>query len=436
MSPASETRILFVGDMHLGRPAGGLPAELAAAGLGPAAALDRVVDAAREHEVHAVAFAGDLVDGANALFEAYGLLEAMVEKLAAAGVSVVAVAGNHDTRTLPRLADQLGERFCLLGAGGTWSSFLIPGDAPLPVRLVGWSFPHPRYDRSPLEDPPPAPREAEITLGLLHADLDGGSSPYAPVAGADLRSVGYRLWFLGHIHRPDPLQDDAPGYLGSLSPLDPTETGVHGPVLVTVDRQAQLRAERLPLAPLRWEHTDLACPPLPSPRDDLGPALLKAMLDRHRELESSCPDLVALGFRLTLGGRHPDPRAVHEAAAALKPEDMITRAPTGAALFVNKLTIQVHGAHDLAAMARHTDPAGLLARRILELEQGSGAGAPSLLTEAGSLLAEVSDRPDFQQLPPARKTLGPRELQDLILQQAYRILDALVEQGGGAHGTR
>ena len=67
MSPDSSVRILFVGDMHLGRLPSRIPDTALDQGgwsrreIGPAGAWRRIVDAALELEVDAVALAGDLV---------------------------------------------------------------------------------------------------------------------------------------------------------------------------------------------------------------------------------------------------------------------------------------------------------------------------------------------------------------------------------------
>ena len=146
MPPESSVRILFVGDMHLGRLPSSVPQAVIDQGgfsprdLGPAAAWQRIVDAALSHRVHAVALAGDLVDRDNAMFEAYGPLATGIRRLTEHGVLVAAVAGNHDTEVLPRLAAEIPD-FHLLGPGGTWSEMNISGDQGFNVQLVGWSFP-------------------------------------------------------------------------------------------------------------------------------------------------------------------------------------------------------------------------------------------------------------------------------------------------------
>ena len=114
------SRILFVGDMHLGRRPGHLVAALAEHGLspqqlGPAAAWRNVVEYAQAEAVDCVVLAGDLVEADNARFEAFGHLQRGVQELVAADIEVCAVSGNHDVEILPRLAEAI-PGFHLIGA--------------------------------------------------------------------------------------------------------------------------------------------------------------------------------------------------------------------------------------------------------------------------------------------------------------------------------
>ncbi len=431
LSPASETRILLVGDMHLGRAPGGLPSMISSADLSPAAALKRVVATAIKRQVHAVAFAGDLVESSNALFEAYGPLQDAVTELDRHHIEVVAVTGNHDTQVLPRLADAMGSKFHVLGSAGTWTSHLVHGQAPLPVRLVGWSFPSPHFEFSPLRQPAPPAQEGEITLGLLHADLDVAKSRYAPTSSRALQAVGYQGWFLGHIHRPDALaQDGAPFYLGSLTPLDPTETDTHGPVLVTVGDNASLTLERLPLAPLRWEHLVIPCPDHIQTAEEIRPLLLKSMLNARQNIPAHLAPLHAMGFRLRLTGRVREPNAVHTTVAALQIDDLNTL-EGDTTLFVEKLVCAVTGAHDLERMAIHGDPIGLLARRILELEKNADPVADTnapLLAAAEDLQKELARTSEISGMTFANHE--PRPMRQLLIRIAYRLLDGMVADRG------
>ncbi|MBK7189108.1 MAG: metallophosphoesterase [bacterium] len=316
-----DTTILFVGDMHLGRLPARVPVEVMGgrlpplSDLGPGAAWLRTAGQAVRLGVDAVALAGDVVHGANDLFEGANELAKGLEILAAARIPVVAVAGNHDTRVLPDLARRGG--ITLLGAGGTWSAFDLAPAGRAPVRLVGWSFPAPHWEASPLQTPPPPAAPGLVTLGLLHGDLDVPGSRYAPVAGAGLMATGYTAWLLGHVHRPDePPVDGRPFYLGSLTGLDPTETGRHGPVLARIGGDGRLELQRLPLAPLAWLAATLDVGAAEAPARDLPTLVRGAMEDAVLAMPGGPAGALAVGVRLTCAARSPRPGTVRRAAAA------------------------------------------------------------------------------------------------------------------------
>ncbi len=270
-TPSASAVLLAIGDIHLGTRCSGLPDELSSWGiepeqLTPAAALDAAVDLAIQMHVDAVLFAGDVVESTNARFEAIVPLEKSIRRLLNERIQVIAVAGNHDVEALPRLA-QLIDGFTLLGAGGQWESCIIERDGQGLAEIVGWSFGERVVRQSPIAQllaepldqvPSKLPR-----VGLVHADLDASGGPYAPIKRTELDQSGFDAWLLGHIHKPSTstlsgTSSHFPyGYLGSLVGLDPTETGPHGPWLITVDGPGHVRAEQQPIAPLRWEQLTL-----------------------------------------------------------------------------------------------------------------------------------------------------------------------------------
>ncbi len=445
-TPKPQVRILFVGDMHLGVLPSGLAKGLTEIhqiqpnDLSPATAWFRVVDTAIEHQVHAVALAGDLVQGDNALFEAFGPLESGLRRLAKANIPVVAVAGNHDTDALPRLAG-ITDSLHILGPEGSWSSHVVTGDDGLEVRLTGWSFPRPHVETSPLQSPIPSADSQRATFGLLHADLDQAQSQYAPVSSRELLAVGYRAWFLGHIHLPGiPTDNGQPFYLGSLSGLHPGETGEHGPLLVTLETHEKMTLQRLPVAPLRWEKLEIPCEDFHGERDDLSLMLLTHLSKYAEGLGSALEQVRVLGFRVVLTGALENPAGLRRDLEKIyqDPEHLITTC-SETVLFINKITDETTLKVDLFAIARTTSPEGLLARRILVLE-GEPKDIPgvddpaslreSLLIGAEEALTQVDRQNSFLFF---EDRLGTSETALLLARSGRKILEEILNRKEEGH---
>jgi len=433
-------KLLFVGDIHLGRRPRRLPVgleDLTGVGIGeltPAAAWRSSVRLAVELEVDAVVLAGDVVDDVENRFEAASQLQRGVEELSRAGIGVFAVAGNHDVEALPRVADQLPE-FHLLGRRGDWESVRIEGRSGTPVDLWGWSFPRERVETSPLERMPLEREPSVACLGVLHCDLDAGRSPYAPVARRDLEAAQADAWLLGHIHKPHALAGARPiGYLGSLVGLDPGEPGPHGPWLVEVDGPGRVSATQVPLSPIRWESLAVELGEQGAADEhDIGDAwvaaIIRAMRDLHERTasERERPGLRVVGCRVRVSGRGRHHAHVHR--LLLDESAWPQRDLDGVHYFVEKVVEQAVPDLDLARLAQGADPPGLLAQRLLEL-QADGEPARALCARVAQHLESALARPRWQQL---REPMpSEHEISERIARVATRLLDELLEQPAAA----
>ena len=417
-------KILAVGDMHLGRTPSRLAADLLARELGPAAAWRRTVDAAIEHEVAAVLLAGDVVDRDDDFFEAYRALEEGVRRLTEAGIEVVGVAGNHDLKVLPRLAEHI-PAFRLLGRNGTWEPVTVSDGLEI-VAVWGWSFPAATAASNPLADQRFTP-EPGINLGLLHCDRDGGTdSRYAPVSSAELSSAGLDAWLLGHIHKPDALAAATPnGYLGSLTGLDRGETGPRGPWLITVDGGHITEFEHLLLAPLRWETLDVDLAGIAEPEDAQGRLLdaVKALDTELAALESSPR---AVGLSVTLAGSTRFGTEAHQRISQDELDDLHPGAG-GTRYFAHCVTSDTRPQIDLGELARRHDPVGLLAARLLLLDRPDGdPERERLVNKARRRLRNQSGRSRWSRL----KYAGDDALDPAawLRQAGFRALDQLLAQ--------
>ncbi len=369
-------KILAVGDIHLGRTPSRLPEELAhrSRDLGPAGAWERTVKVAIDAGVKAVLLAGDVVERENDFFEAYRELEQGVQKLTGTGIEVIGVAGNHDVKVLPRLAEHIPE-FRLLGKDGQWQSCRIADDADS-ITLWGWSFPRKEVLTSPLADQA-FKYEAGVNLGLLHCDRDAVNSPYAPVSNRELQQAGIDGWLLGHIHKPDALSvESLNGYLGSLTGLDRSEAGPHGPWLISISRGRIESVEQLPLAPLRWEFLYVDLEGIGEPEEAKG-RIITALQELDRQITESsgsqgpafAPD--AVGVHITLCGRTRFTAAVLDEFSGTS-EDVIYTGTGNRCYFIERISADTRPEIDLEELASQPTPPGLLAKRLLWLDEPEG----------------------------------------------------------------
>jgi DNA repair protein SbcD/Mre11 len=349
----------------------------------------------------------------------------------------------------------------LLGRGGRWQEHRLaahPG-----VRLLGWSFATQRVRENPLTSLQWHAEPDIATLGVLHCDVGVSGSDYAPVRRRELEQVPVDAWLLGHIHKPDDLRGERPiGYLGSVVGLDPGEPGAHGPWLVEVEAPGRVRAQQIPLAPLRWEPIELLLSELDSGADEgradaaeegaddaaedgandaaeegatdaaedgledaLHAALRRRVAVLHDEIaaglagSASGPRLV--GCRLTLRGRGRHHRALRRLLATLHFELPIA----GVLYFIEK--VQDEGAPDLdlAALAAGSDPLALLARRLQQLAAGDGQDA-ALLREARARLAVRCSETRFSN--PGVDLRDDEALRDLLRRAGTQQLEELLAQ--------
>lgn len=420
-------KLLAVGDIHLGRYPSRVPSALAGARhtLGPSEAWNRTIDHAIDAGVDAVVLAGDVVERDDDFFEAYRALQRGVQRLVDAGIPILGVAGNHDVRVLPRLAEQL-PAFHLLGAGGAWESYTLETGGTQ-VTLHGWSFPKARVLYSPL-DGASLQRGPGFNVGVLHCDRDQSGSPHAPVRSSELESAELDGWLLGHIHAPDRLSMERPsGYLGCLSGMDPGEPGDHGPWLLTVDEGRLQALEQWVLAPLRWETVHL----------DLGDAeeaeqartlLLEALQALDRSLADAVRAPRAVGVRLSIEGRSDHGPAVlrlfeeEQRAGAV----VLDGQATGAGYFLEHCRLATRPRIDLERLAGQRDPAGLLARRLLWLDEPDSEPARRMIREAATRLAAQADDARWQELDPS----SPDEATTIeyLREAGIRLLDSMLAE--------
>ena len=252
-------RFIHAADLHLGSPCKGLAnaPEHVRRGLAEAefAALRRLTEAALRHEADFVVLAGDLFDAADRSLRAQAALHRAFGRLAAAGVQVFAIHGNHDPLGDGRAPFDTPEGVHIFGAGAPAEHRpACRRDGKPAAFIYGIS-----YDRRAVTDNlairyrPAA--GADFHIALLHANVGGDPDhdAYAPCGLSDLVGAGFQYWALGHIHRRRVLHEyPHVVYPGNLQGRHPGETGAKGCWLVDVDASGGVRMTFLPLDEVRW----------------------------------------------------------------------------------------------------------------------------------------------------------------------------------------
>lgn len=423
--------ILFVGDLHVGRRPEVLASlladmEVSTRALSPAAAWMETVEHAIDIGAVAVVLAGDVIDREEDLLEAYNVVEEGAKALQRANIPLIAVAGNHDAKLLPRLVDNV-ESVQLLGAGGIWESTALEVDDQR-VELIGWSFPSAHYERNPLQDPAlrtltEGARPSNVRrILVVHGDLDVPTSLYAPMTRSELENLNVDAAFLGHIHKPDPLNESRPiGYLGSLVGLDAGETGEHGPVEVHLTPSGTVVATRIAMAPVRWEAIDVdVTSDLPWNAERLKRQVnscVSEWLATHRVHLST--KVLALRVRF-VGRREIDgwSHAVH----ALETEETrsIFADNSQCTIVVERYVDDTKLTLDLDIVARENTPAGRLARFLQQpVESSMRQNARRVLESSWS--GEDLHFPEEFDVDSALKVAAQRTLE--------RMLDARASRG-------
>lgn len=262
---------IHAADLHLGAPFRGLRSvsEKWADRLIEAVpkAYDRLVDAALEHRVDFVIIAGDTFDEARPSYSDFLHFTDGLKKLGQAGISVYLCTGNHDPYTSWQrgYADLPPNVFMFPAVRPGYFCFERDGE-PLAL-LAGRGF----YNQAWPSDESVATGitahdaraalgvSAPFAIGVIHTGLDRDVSK-APVAPAELHRAGMDYWALGHLHRPEIIDDpDDPhiAFSGCIQGRALNETGPHGVNLVTLRKGERNKVEFIPTASVVWERPDV-----------------------------------------------------------------------------------------------------------------------------------------------------------------------------------
>ena len=268
-------RLLHTSDWHLGRTFHGqsLLAD-------QEAVLGAVADLVAEHSVDVVLISGDIYDRAVPSPEAVQCATRVLARIRAAGASIVAISGNHDSA--PRLgafaeflasgglhlrtaASAVGDPVLLADSGGPVAVYPLPYLEPDLVRGL-WELPSPAGHqhvlaaalgavRADLAGRPAGTRSVVLAHAFVVGGVAGGSERSIAVGGVESVSAdlfdGFDYVALGHLHGAQ-LVTDRVRYSGSPLPYAFSEAGRRKSVwLLDLDADRAVDVRRLDLPVIR-----------------------------------------------------------------------------------------------------------------------------------------------------------------------------------------
>ncbi len=398
-------KILACSDIHLGRISA-----VEGSDLTGSSAWDAVVATAIAQEVDALVLAGDIVDNDDYWYEAYGSLLKGFDTLHNKGITIIAVAGNHDSSISPKIIKE--KPFVnILGLNGEWEHRDLKG-----VRFIGWSFPEPYYREDPFNIFQQQLLDTNLPiLGVLHCEVNGASR-YAPVPEHRFKPPAF--WVLGHTHKPVVTEN----YVNCGSPfaLDRGETGDHGVFLIELEGKHWSKPKMISLTPHRFEECTVLLDGETN-EDNIGPYINKAICEVGERVaaENYRGDLFCrLTFKGTISPElNLSKELDNEELNRLKLEitEGLRASPVGN--YKDETTLEL----DLKMISEGGGVMGLLAHELLNAEIGG-----DLYTRLEKLIKESGNEPAFQALEET-----PLSPQELLQMAGQRLLRAMVNQGEG-----
>jgi len=426
---SGPVKLLCTGDLHLGRHPAGIPDSLDGKEFSPGKIWEGLVEKAIDYPVDLVIVAGDIIDRKNRYFETYGDFESGVRKLTEAGIPLYLVSGNHDFDAVPDLLDGLSDKnIKQLGRNGEWESVRLELGEGSAIRIAGWSYPNRHVKYTPLDRLKDRYEDNIPTVGVLHGDLGSSDSRYAPISETDLQRAGVDTWIIGHLHNPNLRSRLSPFVLipGSPQPLDRTESGLHGPWILTVGNDGSVGAEQFPLANLRYEKVTIDVSNMER-IEEIPPAFYSRVEQTVGESRNVKTKLLAID--LELKGRtsiYDDLKTkFRELAKDLRRESGDT------SIAITSLANKTRPAIDLEEIARGSNLPAVLAELILKLEKGGGEDFPDdLLERTSDSLTDAYYSNAYRALRQQGEVDPPdRDLSlKFLKEQSWVILDSLLSQ--------
>lgn len=420
-------KLLATSDLHLGRHSS-LPVDRDDELTASARTWENIVEYAIREDMDAILLAGDLVEQSNRFYEAIVELEKGISRLAESGIPVAMVSGNHDLDVLPEIVRNLNsDHVHLIGENGKWETRTIKVRNGGELQVTGWSFPENtgQYRANPMHSFIRPPDTSLPSVGLLHCDMNQLNSVYAPVSDFNFFDTNTDCWILGHIHIPALIREKTPviTYPGAPHPFDAGETEAGFVRIIDTNNFSQ--SGKVSLTPIRYHH--LVFDVADTDENQLRSRFYNAVreLAESSSFQSDYLRLIVLNVQCR-GNASLIGRFIESNRHLI--EEGIT-IPGNLEVVVRKWIEQPVPDIDLKRMAENSDPAGVLASWVDQIQSGE-----ELSDDLHTLLSQLYD--EYRKLAadrvfePLKKAPEPdnTHIRGLVHSSGTKLLQLFMEQ--------
>ncbi|RJE90852.1 DNA repair exonuclease [Paenibacillus sp. 1011MAR3C5] len=394
-------RFIHAADLHLDSPFKGLSKAPEAVRKGLAestfAALKKLTDLAIAEEVDFIVIAGDLFDEADRSLRAQLALLHEWRRLAAEGIAVYAIHGNHDHLGGKRAQMELPPNVHIFGAARPSGLPAYRRTGELAAYVYGMSYGERAETRNLAATYRTAP-EAPYHIALLHGNVGSIAShdPYAPCTLEQLIGSGFDYWALGHIHKRELLHEYPHiAYAGNLQGRNPKETGAKGCYVVDVSEARKVDMRFIPLDQVRWLEEEVSIEGITTEQE-----LLRVLERRVAQCEERQDggEGCSLMLRLRLTGSGVLHRTVSQPASLAAWLDQLQASwpneSGGRWIYVYGLSSSTNTPIDWQVLQEEDSFAGELFRLSTRLQQNEEQWREL----AGLAVAEMADHPKLNRI--------------------------------------
>ena len=366
---------LHCADLHLGatiKTLAGLPTEFEPRLINaPIAALDRIVTTAIEKKVAGVIMAGDVFDNTHPSVYTKCQLRDRLQKLGAAGIPTLIVAGNHDPLDNTVSSIEYPESVHFFGT----KVDVIPlmRDDEILAHVYGVSYGTSKETKNLATEFPSKPKDP-FSIAVLHTNVAGetGHDSYAPCELADLVERKFDYWALGHVHTRKTLREKGPvvHYPGNVQGLHRNEEGPRGVTLVEVASDRSVEISPVWTDTIRWHRRETSIDDLKSVND-----VMNMFAEISDEISGDSPDqLNIVSWKLNGSGRvHAELRnpIAHDGLVEALREKHAPE-PHDGKVWLRQLNDETSPARDIDQLRKQQDLLGNLLRLAEEARHNPG----------------------------------------------------------------